>query len=226
MSRRRRAIGFAAAAALCAGLAASAIGGYRTDVQSQLGELRPVLVATRELPDRAPVSAKAIGGAVEVRRVPARFLPPGALSAPEELLGRKLIAPIPPGSYVLTSQLRVPGRRGADPPNSMLEGGRRPVEIAVDGATALGQGHGGGRRVDVIVTTEPGPGGGPGRTYVAARGVALLGLGAASSGPADEEALPAPALGSQVATLALTRAEALRLIQAESFARSVRLIQN
>jgi hypothetical protein len=36
--------------------------------------------------------------------------------------------------------------------------------------------------------------------------------------------LPGPASGASIATLALTRDEALRLIEAESFARSVRLI--
>ena len=39
-----------------------------------------------------------------------------------------------------------------------------------------------GTRVDVIVTTEPGPEGGRGRTYVAASGVRLLDLAEAADG--------------------------------------------
>ena len=45
MSRRARAIGFAAAALACAALAAALAGGYRTDIESQLGPLRRVVVA-------------------------------------------------------------------------------------------------------------------------------------------------------------------------------------
>lgn len=222
VARRRRAIAFAVAAALCAVLAASAVGGYRADLESQLGELRPALVTKRPLPARRPVGAKHLSEAVEIRRVPVRFLPPGVLSVAEQLSGRVPLAPIPAGSYVVASQLRVPGSGGGSRP--ALAEGRRPVEIAVDGAAALTPARPGGRRVDVIVTTEPGTGGGPGRTYVAARAVVLLGLGTASSDAAGDDPVPGPPLDSQVATLALTRSEALRLIHAESFARSVRLI--
>jgi hypothetical protein len=62
-----------------------------------------------------------------------------------------------------------------------------------------------------VITTEPGDGG-AGHTYVAAAGVPLLGLGAAPEGYAT---------GTAEATLGLTRAQALRLIAAESFARQV-----
>ncbi len=76
--------------------------------------------------------------------------------------------------------------------------------------------------MDVIVTTEPGPGGGSGRTYVAAEDVELLAI--AQSGGGDSAGLPGSGVDSSTATLALTRSEALRLIQAENFARQVRLI--
>jgi Flp pilus assembly protein CpaB len=76
--------------------------------------------------------------------------------------------------------------------------------------------------VDVIVTTEPGPGRGSGRTYVAAERVELLALAQSGGGPDD--ALPGPGTATWTATLALRRPQALRLIQAENFARQVRLI--
>lgn len=222
MSRRRRAIGFAAAAALCAALAASAVGGYRSEVEAQLGELRPALVTTRALPARQTIEPKRLESVVEVRKVPERFLSPGTLSAPEQLAGRRPLAAIPAGSYVLASQLRVmeAAAGGGEP---ALDPGTQPVEIAVDGAAALGGALSPGRRVDVVVTTEPGAGG-AGRTYVAAENVALLGLAASAGGDVAEDVVPGPSLDSQIATLALTRGQALRLIQAESFARSLRLI--
>jgi hypothetical protein len=104
-----------------------------------------------------------------------------------------------------------------------LEPGRRPIEITVEAAGALAGAGSGPRAVDVIVTTEPGPGGGAGRTYVAARGVELLDLRAAEGAQGLDD-VTAPATETWVATLALTRGQALRLIQAESFARSLRLL--
>ena len=221
MSRRARAISFAVAAAVCAGLAASAVGGAGTAIDSQLGELRPALVTSAALPARRPVSARALAESVIVRRVPARFLPPDALAAPPQLLGRSPATEIPAGSYVLASQLRstaAPSER-RDP----LDPGRRPVEITVSGAGALAERADAGLRVDVVVTTDGGAIGGGGRTYVAARGVQLVHLRPAGSG-SGTDTLPGPALDAWTATLALTRAQALRLIHAESFARSVRLI--
>ena len=64
------------------------------------------------------------------------------------------------------------------------------------------------------MTTEP-SGSGSGRTYVAAPAVPLLALGPGGEGVEGETA---------TATLGLTRAQALRLIAAESFARRVTLI--
>ena len=221
MSRRARAVAFACAALACAGLAAAIAGGYRSDLESQLGPLRPVVVTRATLPARQALRPGQASRLLEVRRIPARFAPPGAVTSPEQAIGRAPAAAIPAGAYLLASQLRIRGARDRrEPPR--LGSGRQPVEIAVSGAEALAATGGDprGSRVDVIVTTEPGPGGGSGRTYVAAEGVELLALG--QSDPGD--ALPGPGTAAWTATLALTRPQALRLIQAENFARQVRLI--
>lgn len=226
MSRRGRAVGFASAAAVCAGLAASATGGSSRDSAAQYGELRVVVVATRPLPARERLRERFVAEALETRRVPESFVPPGALTLPEQAIGRAPATPIPPGSYVLASQFDT-GRRSAAQaePRRDLDPGQRPIEIAVEAAGALaGRPAGAGGRVDVVVTTEPGPGGGAGRTFVAARAVGLLDLRAASDATGVADVVPGPATDAWVATLALTRRQALRLIQAESFARSVRLI--
>ena len=57
---------------------------------------------------------------------------------------------------------------------------------------------------------------GPGRTYVAAAGVPLLGLRPGAEGPGPG--------ATAAATLGLTKRQALRLIAAESFARKVTLL--
>lgn len=212
MSRRVRALGFLFAALIAATAAAAIANGYGDSVASGYGELRPVLVAGSALPANKPIDPRVAGEDLEVRRVPVRFAPPGALSAPAEAVGLVPAAPVPAGSYLLAAQLHPPRSEGAP----ALGGGRRPVEIAVSGAGAL-EALGAppvGSKLDVAVTTEPG-GSGDGRTYVAAAGVPLLGLGPGAEGVEGETA---------TATLGLTRSQALRLIQAESFARRVTLI--
>jgi len=211
--RRRRALLFLAAALLAAGLAAALADGYGAGAARGYGPLRPVVVVERALAAGQRLGPGEVGSGLALRRVPKRFVPPGALAAPREALGLVARAPLPAGSYLLGAQLGVAhrGRR-----RRRLGGGRRPVEIAVSGAGALlaAGAPAAGAKVDVVVTSEAG-GSGSGRTYVAAPRVPLLALR-----PADEEAGP----GLAEATLGLTRAQALRLIAAESFARRVTLL--
>lgn len=206
--RRRRSLGFLLAAAIAAVLAAAIADGYGDSVARGYGELRPVVVAGEDLPAGEPVDPAAL----HLRRVPLRFAPPGALGSPGEAVGMEVAATVPAGSYLQAAQLRTPRAPGSAP--GALGGGRRPVEIAVSGADALmvtGE-QPVGSAVDVVVTTEPGAGS-QGRTYVAAAAVPLLALG-----PGEEGS------GTAAATLGLTRAQALRLIAAQSFARRVTVL--
>lgn len=214
MSRRGRATAFLVGALLAAAFAAAIADSYGNRVARGYGELRPVLVAAAELRRGRPIDPAAAARGLELRRVPARFVPPGALASPAEALGLAPLGAIPAGAYVLASQLRPPRSLG---PASGLPPGRQPVEIEVSGAGALtvaGAEPVGGK-VDVIVTTEP-SGAGSGRTYVAAAAVPLLALAPGVDGPGPGETV--------AATLGLTRAQALRLIAAQSFARQVTIL--
>jgi len=215
VSRRGRALAFLVAALAAAAVAAAIADGYGDSVARGYGALRPVVVADVALPAGVAIEPGQAASALELRRVPARFLPPGALVSPAEAIGLAPAAAIPPGSYLLASQLRPPR---AEPGTGLgLRHGRRPVEIAVSGAEALlvAGAQPIGERVDVVVTGEP-TGAGPGRTYVAAAAVPLLALGPGADGVEGE--------GIAAATLGLTRGQALRLIAAESFARRVTLL--
>jgi len=207
MSRRGRSLVFLLGAGLAALCAAAIADGYGERVARGYGELHPVLVAGDDLPAGAAIDP----GALELRRVPDRFTPPGALRSAAEALGLEPVAPVPAGSYLLATQLRPP----TDEAGPALARGRRPVEIAVSGADALlvAGGQPVGAKVDVVVTAEP-SGSGDGRTYVAAAGVPLLALGPGEDGPG----------GSSAATLGLTRGQALRLIAAQSYARRVTVL--
>ena len=147
-----------------------------------------------------------------MRRVPASFVPPGALVRPDDALGREPSATIPSGSYVLDAQLAVPR---PDAPRAPGVGrSLRPVEVSVAGAEALTVGGSPpeGRRVDVVVSRQAGLGRSA-SARIAATGVLLLAL----RSPAD------PGEGWS-ATLAVTEQQALSLIGAQSAGREIRLL--
>lgn len=214
MSRRTRAVVFLALAGAAAVLAAAVADSYGTRVARGYGPLRPVVVAAHSLKGGKPLLAEEVAGALEQRRVPARFVPAGALRSAVEAIGLVPAVDLPAGSYLVAEQLHPPthGNRAAP-----VGPQRRPVEISVSGAEALLSTGSAGRetKVDVVVTTEASATG-PGRTYVAATSVPLLALGPGSDGPGPG--------GASAATLALTKRQALRLIAAESFARKLTLL--
>jgi Flp pilus assembly protein CpaB len=221
VTRRGRAASFAALAAICAGGSAAIASSYRDDVEGQLGSLRPVVSVVDTLPSGRRIAREDARAALEVREIPERFAPIDAIASPADAVGRRPAAPIPAGSYLLVSQLRAPGGgeggKGGERP-SELAGDLRPVEIEVAGAEALASSvPPGGLRVDVVVAREP-TATSSGAVDVAATGVRLLALDQAESTD------PASSASVWVATLAVTRAQALKLIEAENFAREVRLI--
>jgi Flp pilus assembly protein CpaB len=214
MSRRTRAVGFAALALLAAAGTAVLARGYGARIARGYGPLRPVVVVASDLRADRPLGPVDTSEALQVRRVPTRFVPPDALVSPADAIGLAPVARLPAGSYLLASELRPYRPRR---PLALAAGDRRPVQITVSGAEALltDGAPTSGAKVDVVVTTEPvGPG--RGRTYVAAAGVPLLALGPGAEGGAPGE--------TTAATLGLTKSEALRLIAAESFARKLTLL--
>ena len=187
-------------------------GRYRSRVEARYGPLRPVLVATAELPAGEPIAVDRVEAALAVRRVPASFVPPGALASPADAVGRAPSATIPSGSYVLGAQLAVP--RPTRPRAPGVVDGLRPVEVAVAGAEALTVGDGSpeGSRVDVVVARQAGLGRSA-QARIAATGVRLLAL-RSPAGPGE----------GWSATLAVTEQQALALIGAQSAGREIRLL--
>jgi Flp pilus assembly protein CpaB len=212
VSRRTRALLFLVAALVCALLAAMVAGRYRSRVEARYGPLRPVVVSTAELPAGQPIGVDQAESALAVRRVPASFVPPGALAHPADALGRAPSATIPSGSYVLGAQLAVPGPDV--PPTPGVGQGLRPLQVSVAGAEALTVGDGSpeGSRVDVVVSRQAGLGQSA-SARIAATGVRLLAL----------QSPPGPGEGWS-ATLAVTEQQALSLIGAQSAGREIRLL--
>lgn len=212
MSRRARALAFLIAALICAVLAATVAGHYRSRVEGRYGPLRPVVVAISQLAAGEPIGSEQAQAALAVRRVPASFVPAGALSRPNDALGRAPVAVIPAGSYLLGAQLIIP--RARKPRAPVAGEGLRPVQVAVAGAEALTIGGVApeGRRVDVVVSRQSGLGRSA-RASIAAGSVKLLAL-SAPAGPGEPWS----------ATLAVSEQQALSLIAAQSAGREIRLL--
>jgi pilus assembly protein CpaB len=211
MSRRRRGLVMLGLAVICAGLAASSVDRYADDVAAQVGPLRPVVVARRDLPRGTLITSATARYSLALRHVPMRFAPPNALHAPGQAAGYRTLTALAAGDYVSASLLGITHRR--EPVARRTRG--RLVELAVSGATGIAPALRPGAIVDVLITTE-GHGGAP-RTYLALQRLELVDFrhDSASSGTGD---------GDATATVRVTLRQAVTLTAAQNFAREVRLV--
>ena len=214
-ARRRRGLLLLSVALASGGLAASEVRDHEQSAAERLGPVVDVLVAARDLRAGSRVGR----GALALRRVPARFLPPGALASPAGVVGARLAVPVraggylDPGLFASTEGGRADGGVGR---------GKRAVTVEVAGESAPG-GLTPGARVDVLVSTEAGAGGG--RTVMALAGAEVLRIDAAGRSYADVEgAEAAPAGPTALATLRVTVRQAIYLTAADNFAREIRLL--
>jgi pilus assembly protein CpaB len=223
-ARRRRGLLLLSVALASGGLAASQVRERERSVAAQVGPAVPVLVAARDLPAGSRVSARALA----LRRVPARFVPPDSLASAAGVVGLRSIAPIVAGGYVTAALFE--GSSGEHRGGGGVGRGERAVTVGVSGAAGLVVGS----RVDVLVSTESGAGGG--RTLMALAGAELLRLGPDAGaegygdpGTAAGEAGGAAAAGgvsgpTTLATLRVSLRQAVYLTAADNFAREIRLL--
>ncbi len=193
------------------GLAASQVHERERSVAAQVGPTVPVLVAARDLRAGARVSPRALA----VRRVPARFVPPDALASAAGVAGARPAVPIAAGAYIGAGLFE--GSNSEQRGGGGVGRGWRAVTVEVSGAVGLAVGS----RVDVLVSTESGAGGG--RTLVALVGAELLRLepGPGGAVPPDGTGAAGP---TALATLRVTLRQAVYLTAADNFAREIRLL--
>jgi len=213
-TRRRRGLLLLAVALASGGLAASRVHERERSVAAQVGPAVPVLVAVRDLRAGARVSARALA----VRRVPARFVPRDALASAAGVAGARVAVPVAAGGYLTAGLLEVSNSERSR--GGGVGRGWRAVSVEVSGAGALPPGS----RVDVLVSTESGAGGG--RTLVALAGAELLRLEAGASGapPPDGTGTGGAGGPTALATLRVTLRQAVYLTAADNFAREIRLL--
>jgi Flp pilus assembly protein CpaB len=185
-------------------MAASRIRSEERAVRAQVGPLVPVVVARAPIAARTRIGPQQVAEELAVARLPARYVPPGALRDPLKAVGATSAIAIPRGGYLTNAALaRARDLRFA------LRRGERAIDVEVSGGARLAAVGGPGARVDVVVTTEP-RNGAP-RAFVAADGAELLSLRRGDGGNA-------------VATLRLPVRQAVFLTAATSFGRDARLL--
>lgn len=209
MTRRRRAAALLGLALLLGVLAASDVAGREAALRRQLGPAVPVVIV------RAPIRAgeRLARDALAVRRVPARYVPAGAIADPREVVGRRAAVAIAPGADLDPALLVVPGEEPGAAPGPTLRSGERALDLV---AVATPDAVPPGTRVDVVVTYEA-RGARPGPTRVALESAEILSARPAS--PSAEADLP-----RVLATLRVSRAQAVGLAAAVAAARQVRLL--
>jgi len=205
MSRRRRAALLLGLAIVLGALAASDVARREAALRDQLGPRVDVLVA------RGPLEAGRRLAATDlaVRRMPARFAPPGGPVPPELVTGRRLAVPVDAGGPVAPLLLEQPAPAGG----LGVRRGERAAEVL---ATAAPGTVSAGARVDVLVTQERGEG--AEGTRLALQDVEVLGVRAAPPGDAPE------GRRRLAATLRVTLRQAVYLADAGAFARDIRLL--
>lgn len=161
-----------------------------------LGETLPTVVAARPVEPWAPLTPADL----TISHIPRRFAPPGVFAAPDDLTGQMLIAPLPEGAP-LTAYLLWQGPK--------LQPGERTWELRQSGSVLLDSALQPDDRVDVL----------------------------AAANKLGQEAVEQILQGARVVavqrkekeytiTLALSLHEGKALMEAENFARQVRVVRN
>ena len=161
----------------------------------------------RGLPAGRPIGPREIASRLEVRRVPERFVPAGALAVPDDALGLVPLGPAP-GRLLPARLAAAPAAPTAAAGLWRAAAGRSRSRSAAP-TRCWRCGRASGSKVDVVVTTEP-SGAGPGRTYVAAAGVPLLALGPGRRRPGPGRRLGGDAGADPGAGAAADRGRELR----------------
>jgi hypothetical protein len=203
VSRRNRLMLTAGAACVAAITGVITAVGYTDSVSGQFGAMRPAVVTTAPIDGGQVFTAGTVRQSTEVRRIPTRFLPIGTLSERAGAIGLEPVVDLPPGSYLASGFLRLPGREKGRSGRAVMAG-LHPVEVTVQGAGAIPPGGG---RFDVLLTPVGIPGR-KGRTRLVARSAPIVTRAVPDT--------PTSGGGPVKVTLAVPRSEAVRLIDAEA----------
>jgi pilus assembly protein CpaB len=197
LDRRSTTLIIAAILALGTGLLTfnylTTIGRSRTAVVAP----RPVLVATRDIPARVPITADM----VTIVMRPGDAIDPDALNAPSLAVGRTTAVSVPSGSTITSSKIMATQAQTLE---LRIPRGMRAIAIPIDSVKGVGSLIQPGDHVDVIAVTQARQGAQPIAATVL-RDVPVLAMGTTLETP--QGATPSPG-ANQTVSLAVTPVQA------------------
>ena len=207
--RQRRGLLFLAVAAVGALVVFVWIAGYVSEVSSRVGPPVRVLVLSEAVPAFTPISE----ASTRLEEIPERWAPQHAMRDPVELAGKVAATDLPAGAMLQESMLI---------PEPAVDPGQREVAILVDAETGVAGKIQPGSIVDVFATYEL-QDGAVRCAVVLVPGVRVVDVGR----PATRQTLNETGVPTQeqavAVTMTLTPQDALKVVQAESYATEVRL---
>ncbi len=211
--RRRRPWPLIVAALTAAILAATLVSRYSNSVRAQVGPLKQVLIARKDIPADKKIDPANAGAYFQQRLVAQRFLPQQYFTSAGELTGMKARVDIAAGTYIS------PGQFGGDAQGSanVQSKGTRVVEVAASGSGVAEQ-IGPGSRVDLVVTV--GGDSGPGSSFLALEAAEVVAVG-----QAPDSGGSGSAGGPQIlVSLLVTPRQAVYLTAAQNFAKQITVL--
>jgi pilus assembly protein CpaB len=114
---------------------------FVSDVNARVGPLVPVVEVTAPATAYRPVTPEML----QLRQVPQKWLPAGAIGNPQDVVGRVPTSDLPAGSYA---------QRGMFVDRPGVAQGYREVAILVDAETGVAGKVSSGDRVDIVTTSD------------------------------------------------------------------------
>ena len=227
---RIRIIAIAIAAVLAAVGVVVLVNAFRVAGQTSASgsHLVTVWVVTTEIP--AGTSAADVGTAIETERVPAAYVPDGAVRSAGQLTGKVASVTLEPGEQLLSSRWVTPSELASTGGSAAVPAGLQQVSIAVD-AQRTAAGHiGVGDHVGVFVSLDA-SGTDPAVTELLLNNVLVTSIGAGSnststSGSATGTSTASNVSGSTLVTFALSADDAQKLVYGAEFGRVWLSLQN
>ena len=227
---RIRIIAIAIAAVLAAVGVVVLVNAFRVAGQASAGgsELVSVLVVKTEIP--AGTSAADLGTSIDTERVPAAYVPDGAVRSAAQLSGKVASVTLEPGEQLLSSRWVTPSELASSGGSAAVPAGLQQVSIAVD-AQRTAAGHiGVGDHVGVFVSLDA-SGTDPAVTELLLNDVLVTSVGGASdstatSSTATGASTASSVSGSTLVTFALSADDAQKLVFGAEFGRVWLSLQN
>ena len=125
-----------------------------TTTNTQKVSMKPVVIAQQNIPERAEITAEAVG----LQEWPESAVPTGAPESPSAVIGKVALQPIFPGQIVLPQMIVAKGAIGQSRSNASLviPEGKVAMAFPLSELTSVANALQTGDTIDILLTLQPG----------------------------------------------------------------------